>query len=133
MDYRVKCPHCGTMNDLKVDGNCSYCEKPINIPKEGMIQLYRQGSFIGMAVGYNIYLNDKPMGTLANKKSVKIPVNFGTYKLHLTCGMTEKCEDITFDITPEQPNIYLKGRIKAGFWSNKIIIEKATLESMPEE
>lgn len=131
MNYRVKCSKCGNVLDVTGSLPCPKCGNPIDINVGGMVQVYRMGSPIGVAAGYGIYLDGQPMGHLANKQSILIPVPFGNHQLHMTCGMTRRCQDLLFAVTPESPNVYAKARIKAGFWTNKIIIEFANPSDMP--
>lgn len=131
---RVKCPNCGHVMNLAGDSTCPKCSAPLSenaYRGEGMVQLYRMGSPIGVAVGYGLYLDDAPMGHLANTETVFIPVSFGQHKLHVTCGMTRKCQDLIFTVSPEKPHICAKARIKAGFWSNTVIVEEAAPSEMP--
>ncbi len=131
--YRIKCPQCGEIVDIHADQNCPKCSTPLTIQNEGMIQLYRMGSPNGMAVGYGIHLNNEPMGHLANKESIRYPLPYGSYTVHLTCGMTRRCQDLTVTLSPESPVAYLKGSIKTGFWSNTMIITPSTREEMPTD
>ena len=130
--FRFKCPKCGQVEDFAKDSTCSKCGSELKNDGEGMVQIYRMGSPIGVAVGYGIYINEKPYGHLGNKESIRIPLPYGTYKFHFTCGMTRNCDDITITLSPDKPNVYMKARIKAGFWTNKIIPELVAKEEMPE-
>lgn len=129
--FRVKCPGCGNVADLTANAPCPKCGAPLSAPGQGYLQLYRMGSPIGIALGYGIYLNSQPYGHLANQQSVVIPLACGSYTLHCTCGMTRKCQDLTFEITPEAPVVYAKARIRMGAFVNKIIIERAEKSDMP--
>lgn len=130
---RTKCPQCGELLETLGDCVCGKCGTPISFAGMGMVQIYRMGSPIGIAVGYGIYLNGQPYGHLANKQSIRIPLPFGTYTLHITCGMTRKCSDLTFTLTPQAPCAYVKARIKMGAFTNKIMIEPALPSEMPQE
>lgn len=130
--FRVKCNNCKTVLDVEnINGVCSKCGGALQTPTQGQISIYRMGSPIGIAVGYGLYLNGEPYGHIANKELVKLSLPFGTYNLHCTCGLTRRCQDLVVELTPENPIAYVKARIKAGFWTNKIIIEKANKEDMP--
>lgn len=129
--FRVKCPACGQVSDIAGDSPCSKCKNPLAVPTEGGVQIYRMGSPVGIAVGYGIYINGQPYGHLANKESVRIPLPYGIYTFHFTCGMTRRCQDVTVALTPENRVAYIKARIKMGFWTNKIIAEEAKAEDMP--
>lgn len=129
--FRVKCSSCGNVCDIASDTVCPKCKNALTIPKDGGVQIYRMGSPVGIAVGYGTYINGQPYGHIGNKESVKIPLAYGTYTFHFTCGMTRKCQDVTVEITPENRFAYIKARIKMGFWTNKIIAELVKLEDMP--
>ncbi len=131
--YRIKCPQCGNVTDIHGDQNCAKCGAALQSQNEGMLQLYRMGSPVGVAVGYGIYINGQPMGHLANAQSLFLPLPYGTYTVHFTCGMTRRCQDATVTLSPESPNAYVKAHIKMGFWTNTIFAEPATAEEMPKE
>ena len=130
MKIRVKCPTCQTVQDIFQDAPCCKCQNMLSASGEAAIQLYRMGSPIGIAVGYGIYLDGQPMGHLANKESVFIPVSAGSHNLHVTCGMTRRCNDLQINL-PAGTVAYAKARIKPGFWTNTIIVEPANKEDMP--
>lgn len=99
---RAKCPKCGELVETQANCYCGRCGTPISFAGMGMVQIYRMGSPVGIAVGYGIYLDGQPFGHIANKKSIRIPVPFGTHTLHITCGMTRRCQDLTFTLTPQR-------------------------------
>ena len=127
---RSKCPSCGNVEDVQGNGTCK-CGTPIVLPEDGVIQIYRMGSPVGVAVGFGIYLNDAPYGHLANASSIRIPVAYGHYKVHMTQGMNRRCVDQEFDITPENRFAFLKAHLKMGFFSNTIVIEQVAADQMP--
>lgn len=129
--FRIKCQNCGEVCDIAANSACPKCKAPLTLPEGGMVQIYRMGSPIGVAVGYGVYINGQPCGHIANKQSIRIPLPYGTYTFHFTCGMTRKCQDLTVTLSPDAPNAYIKARIKAGFWTNTIIAEPARPEDMP--
>ncbi len=128
---RVKCPTCGEVLNIDMNMPCPKCGTPLQAYHMAEIHLYRMGSPIGVAVGYGIYINGQPMGHLGNKESLRIPLPYGTYTIHFTCGMTRKCEDATVVLTPEMPVAYIKGSIKAGFWTNKLRATVVRRDEMP--
>lgn len=129
---RLRCPSCGEMQEIAADNTpCKKCSTPLSAVNMGVLQLYRMGSPIGVAVGYGIYLNTLPYGHVGNTETVRIALPYGTYNLHCTCGMTRKCEDFSFTLSPSVPCIYAKASIKMGFWTNKINITPARAEEMP--
>ncbi|MBR3141831.1 MAG: hypothetical protein IKF09_01635 [Clostridiales bacterium] len=123
---RIKCPSCGTVQDIEASGAaCKKCSGALILPEDGVIQIYRMGSPMGIAVGMGIYINENPMGHLANASTIKIPVAYGHYKVHMTHGTNRKCQDAEFDITPDNRVVCLKAHLKMGFISNKVIIEQS--------
>ena len=130
--YRIKCPGCGTVLNAQLPIVCGKCKTEISADLPGMIEIYRMGNFVGSAAGYGIYLNGEPMGYIGDRESVFIPVPYGTYKLHMTCGMNRKCNDPVFEITPEDSHICVKAHIKMGFIQNSIIIERVSPDTMPK-
>lgn len=130
MKIRVKCPSCQTVQDIYQDAACCKCGNPLSASGQAAIQMYRMGSPIGVAVGYGVYIDGVPMGHLANKESIFIPVTPGVHNIHVTCGMTRGCKDLQMNI-PAGQVAYVKARIKAGFWKNQMIIEPSTKEEMP--
>ena len=130
-NLRIKCPSCGNVADVPGNGNCAKCNNPLVLPEDGVIQMYRMGNPLGMAVGFGIYLNDIPMGHLANSESIRVPVSYGHYKVHMTHGMSRKGVDAEFDVTPQDRFIYLKAHIKPGFWSNTVVVERVPGDQMP--
>ncbi len=130
--FRVKCPSCGTVLNVPAGSACTKCGSGLDFEEPGMIEIYRMGNFVGSAVGYGIYLNDQPMGHVADRESVFIPVPYGTYKLHFTCGMNRKCNDPVFEVTPEDPRVCVKVHIKMGFITNKLVAERVSPDTMPK-
>ena len=128
---RIKCPSCQTVVDLPGNGPCKKCGNNVVFPEDGVIQIYRMGNPMGCAVGFGVYLNEIPMGHLGNTEQIRIPVSFGHYKLHMTHGMSRKCVDAEFDITPNERIVYLKGHLKIGLLTNTVVIEKVTADQMP--
>ena len=128
---RVKCS-CGEVMNAQPGGICSKCKKPLDIPGDAVIRLYRMGSPLGVAGGFGIYLNGEPMGHIGNKETVMLPVKYGTYTLHVAAGMNRKCQDLTCTLTPENRFANAKVWMKPGFWSNSFVIEPAAPEDMPD-
>ena len=131
---RIKCPSCGNVVDVATTGSpCAKCGNALNLPEEGMIQIYRMGSPLGVAVGMGIYINENPLGHLANTESIRIPVPYGHYKVHMTHGMNRKCKDAEFDITPENRFGFFKAHLKMGLITNTVVIKPATADQMPKD
>ena len=128
---RVKCS-CGEVTNTQPGGICPKCKKPLEIPEEAVICLYRKGSPYGVAGGFGVYINDVPMGYIGNKETVMFPVKYGTYTLHVAVGMSRKCNDYTFTLSPENRFANAKVWIKPGFWANSFVIEPATADEMPD-
>jgi hypothetical protein len=128
---RVKCS-CGEVQNTKPGSVCSKCKKPLNIPEQAVIRLYRMGSPLGVAGGFGIYINGEPMGHIGNKETVMFPVDYGTYTIHVAVGMSRKCQDLTVTLTPENRFANAKVWMKPGFWTNSFVIEPAKAEDMPD-
>lgn len=121
---RVKCPHCGEANNVySVNDACPQCKKPLGLEEEGSIYIYRQGSPYGVAGGFGLFINEQSYGHIGNKELLRIPVKYGTYNIHSAVGMSRKCRDLQVTITPENPIVYTKVYIKAGFWANSFVVE----------
>ena len=131
---RIKCPHCGDAANLKENEFiCPECDKPVQIPQEACIYLYRQGSFYGVAGGFSIYLNGEDFGSIGNKELLRIPLPYGSYNIHCAAGMSRKCRDMVVNLTPQAPVAYTKVYIKPGFWTNSFVLEPSTAEEMPQD
>ena len=132
MSLRFKCKHCSTVADVSpANPVCPKCGRAIEGYDGGFVQIYRMGSPVGIAVGYGTYINGEPYGHIANTQSVRIPLPYGTYNLHFTCGMTRKCQDVQVTLTPDSPAAYVKAHLRMGFWSHKIIAEIVDQSTMP--
>ena len=130
---RIKCPSCGNVVDVASTGSpCAKCGNALNLPEEGMIQIYRMGSPFGVAVGMGIYINENPLGHLANAESIRIPVPCGHYKVHMTHGMNRKCKDVEVDVSPAERIVYIKAHIKMGLISNTVVLEQVSGDTMPQ-
>ncbi len=121
---RIKCPHCGEANNVySVNDLCPKCGQPLGGEEEGSIYIYRQGSPYGIASGFGLYIDNQPYGHIGNKELLRIPVKFGTHNIHSAVGMSRKCRDLQVTVTPENPAVYTKVYIKAGFWANSFVVE----------
>ena len=127
---RYKCKTCNKVEEYDSADFCPKCGNKF-VNSEGMVQIYRMGSPLGVAVGYGIYINGEPYGHLGNTETTRIPLAYGTYNFHFTCGMTRKCKDVSITLSPEKPKAYIKARIKMGFWTNTIIAEEVSESDMP--
>ncbi len=129
----MKCRfRCGCGNIFNGDENtmvCPKCQKPLDTANCGAIQLYRMGSFMGMAVGMGVYIDDMPFGHLANKESVRLVVPYGPHKIHVTHTSTRNCNDPIVEVTPQMPVAFMKAHFSdMGF---KITVEPAAEKDMP--
>lgn len=118
---RLKCTKCGHIADYQSDLKCLNCGAELTNNSEGSVYIYRDPAFVGFAAGYGVYINNQPYGHIGNGETAIIPLPFGKYTVHLTCGMTRNCEDATIELTKEKPEAFVNAKIKTGFWSNKII------------
>ena len=106
---------------------CPTCGVPL--VNDGLIQMYRMGNYMGMAVGMGIYIDDVPCGHIGNKQSIRISVPFGNHKVHVTHTTTRKCNDPVYSVTPQNPCVWCKAHFSAaGF---KITVEQANPQDMP--
>ena len=132
MSLRIKCPTCGHVSDIPDTGvPCQKCGHTLNLSPDGVVQIYRMGNFNGAAVGYGVYINDQPYGHIANKQSIRIPLPYGVYKFHFTCGMTRNCEDLIITLSPNKRHVFMKAHIDMGFWKNTIRAEEVDVSEMP--
>lgn len=122
---RLKCPYCGEAFNIPSGGAavCPKCKKPLAVPNEGWLYLYRQGSPMGIAGGFGIYLNNTPYGYIGNKELLCMPLPFGTHNIHCAAGMNRGCQDMQVTLTPENPMAYAKVHMRMGFWTNSFVIE----------
>lgn len=131
--FRMRCPQCGEVLNTQHDTQCPKCRAALSVNQPSMLQLYRMGNFVGAAGGFGIYINGAPYGHIGNKESLRFPLPYGTYTLHIAVGMSRKCNDLTFTLTPEAPVIYAKTYIKPGFWTNSFGIDVVRPEDMPKD
>ena len=121
---RVKCAHCGDTNNVhSINDPCPKCRNNLGVQEDGNIYIYRKGSFVGVANGFSLYINNQPFGHIGNKELLRIPVKYGTYNIHVACGMNRKCQDLQVTISPETPVAYTRTYMKSGFCSNNFFVE----------
>lgn len=131
-ELRLKCT-CGEVINGTLGSSCPKCHKRIELPQGGLLYLYRKGSPIGIASGFGLYLNGQPYGYIGNKETLRIPLAYGSYNIHVACGMNRGCNDIVVDITPENPFAYMKVWMRPGFWTNSFVLEYSTPDEMPNK
>lgn len=134
--FRFKCPKCGTVQDVEGDARCWKCHTMVLLPRDGVIQLYRTPSCLGIGRSMEIFLNGNHLGYLGYNKTIRIPVPYGhyhvmmkflNYKLSKYKGIGLEC-----DVTPDHRIVYFKAaRCIPGFGTNTVILEPATAEEMP--
>ena len=135
--FRVKCPKCGTVQDLPGNGPCWKCHVMIGLPEDGLIWIYRMPSCGGrFGRSMEIYINGILFGYVEFNESIRIPVPYGhhhvmakfmDYKLSKYKGIGLEC-----DVTPYNRIVYLKAeRVIPGYHTNTTILEPATAEEMP--
>lgn len=124
---RYRCS-AGHVFDSKVPQTaCPTCGAPL--PSGGLIQLYRMGNMMGAAVGMGVYVDDAPLGHLANKQSIRISVPYGQHIVHVTHTTTRKCNDPVFTVSPEYPYVWCKAHFSKGGFA--ITVEQANPQDMP--
>ncbi|MBR3423996.1 MAG: zinc-ribbon domain-containing protein [Clostridia bacterium] len=124
---RYRCAGGHVFDSKIVQRTCPTCGAPL--PSGGFIQIYRMGNMIGAAVGMGIYIDDFPLGHLANKQSIRISVPYGQHKVHVTHTTTRKCNDPVFTVSPEYPYVWCKAHFSKGGFS--ITVEQANPQDMP--
>ena len=73
-----KCPRCGTVQYVKGDGPCWKCHTMVVFPKDGIIQIYRMASCMGIfGRSMEIYINGILFGYVEFNESIRIPVPYG--------------------------------------------------------
>lgn len=127
---RVKCA-CGNVMNAAPGNICPKCKRMLEFPPDAVIYIYRKGSPIGIAGGFGIYINGEPMGYIGNKETVRIPVKYGTYNIHIAAGMNRKCTDLCVTLTPQNRFAYAKVWMRMGFITNSFVLEPASAEEMP--
>ena len=128
---RVKCPNCQKVQDIN---GITTCQCGFNLePQQGTVTLYRKGHPIGAAVGAGVYINGQPFGHIGATEMVTYTLPYGTHTFHMTMGMTRRCKDIVVTLSPEHPQAYLRGAVKAGFWSNTMILTPSSPAEMPQK
>ncbi len=128
--FRVKCA-CGNVYNAVVGGFCPSCRQPSYLPPDGMISIYRKGSPYGIAAGYGIYINGVPLGHIGNRETVHIPVCYGTYNIHVAYAANRRCNDLIFNITPQNRFGCAKVWMKPGFWTNSFVLEYCYPNEIP--
>ena len=132
MLLRFKCKYCSTVSDLSpANPVCPKCGQTVEGYEGGFVQIYRMGSPVGIAVGYGTYINGEPYGHIANTQSVRIPLPYGTYNLHFTCGMTRRCQDVVVTLSPESPAAYVKAPSKWDFGPTRSSPSRSTPPPCP--
>lgn len=128
--FRIKCG-CGKVLNVVPGQPCPKCGRPAVLPTDACIYLYRKGSPFGIAGGFGVYLNGEPLGYIGNRETICIPVNYGTYNLHVAAGMNRRCNDLTFNLNPQTRIAYTKVWMRPGFFSNSFVLEYARPDEMP--
>ena len=130
--YRVKCSKCGEIINLPGSGPCPKCGALLSVDAPASISLYRMGNFVGSANGFGIYVNEVPFGAIGNRESLVLPLPYGSYKLHVVCGMNRKCNDPVVTLSPEDPRVCMKVHMKMGFVQNTFLLERVDPSTMPQ-
>lgn len=124
MKFRVKCPSCGEAFNIEgANKICPKCKNQVQFGNEACVYLYRQGSPLGVADKFGIYINNQPYGYIGNKETLCFPLPYGTYTFHAARGMNRKCKDEVITLSPENNKVYLKVYIRMGFWTNSFVFE----------
>ena len=132
---RVKCPFCGKVQDIPYNCQCRKCGKGIILPEDGVIQVYRMGNLMGMALRMRMYLNEIHLGYLGNMESIRIPVPYGHYTFRMKNPEKgiRRCYTVgvEFDITPNNRFVYLKAHSIPGAINSTVVVEQVPADQMP--
>ena len=60
-----------------------------------------------------------------------IPLPYGEHLLHIVCGMSRRCNDPVFKLSPEDPYICMKVHMVPGVFTNSFKIERVDPATMP--
>lgn len=129
-NIRYKCS-CGAVLDMKEGQTCSKCGKPLD-ENCGYYKLYRVGSPMGIAAGFGIYIDGEPYGHIGNKQTCWIRLPFGKHNVHIAAGMSRKCTDMTFELSPSHPLECAKVHMRVGAFTNSFVIEPAQNADVPD-
>lgn len=129
-NIRYKCS-CGTVQDTKEGASCSKCGKPL-ASDCGYYKLYRMGSPMGVASGFGIYIDGEPYGHIGNKQTCWIRLPYGTHNIHIAVGMSRKCNDHQFTLSPDHPLECGKVHMRVGAFKNSFVIEPAENSDVPD-
>lgn len=124
---RYRCPNGHLFDSTDGQTVCRKCGAPLQTG--GLIQLYRVGNMMGVAVGMGVYIDGLPYGYLANKQSIRLCVPYGAHKVHVTHTATRACNDPVFNVSPACPFVWCKAHFSSAGFS--ITVEQAPPESMP--
>ncbi len=130
---RVKCPACGEIVDLTRTGPCPRCGKKVEARAAGTLVLYRPRDASGSVSSYGVYLNGTPYGKIESRDVLSFPLPFGSYKVHVVCGMNRKCNDPVVTLSEAEPVVCLEVRIKMGFIQNSFVLERIDRADLPEQ
>ena len=113
--FRMKCPHCGNVVNVPQTGPCPKCGTLLDTNQPAAIAVYRMGNFMGAATGFGIYINNEPYGAIGNRETLILPLPYGSYQMHVVCGMIRRCNDPIIPLSPNDPFVCLKVHMKMGF------------------
>lgn len=130
--FRMKCPHCGNVVNVPQTDPCPKCGTLLDTNQPAAIAVYRMGNFMGAAAGFGIYINNEPYGAIGNRETLIFPLPYGSYQMHVVCGMNRRCNDPVITLSPNDPFVCLKVHMKMGFVQNSFIIERADPSTMPQ-
>lgn len=121
---RLKCPHCHKVSNVFENATiCPICHQPVDLSGAGRIYLYRQGSFLGVAGGFGIHLNNEPYGHIGNRELLCFILPYGSYNIHCAAGMNRRCRDMVVNLSPVHDTAYVKVHMNPGFISNTFVLE----------
>ena len=96
IEYRVKCPGCGHIQNAKASYTCPKCKKQfaVDFVGSGYLYYYRMGNYFSSNVAAVIWLNGEQYGGVGNTESALLPLAPGEYQLQIGIRGVKKSEVI---------------------------------------
>ena len=100
IEYRVKCPGCGHIQNAKASYTCPKCKKQfaVDFVGSGYLYYYRMGNYFSSNVAAVIWLNGEQYGGVGNTESALLPLAPGEYQLQIGIRGVKKSEVIPVQI-----------------------------------
>ncbi|MBQ6476709.1 MAG: zinc-ribbon domain-containing protein [Clostridia bacterium] len=100
IEYRVKCPSCGHIQNAKAVYTCPKCKKQqaVDFINSGYLYYYRMGNYFSSNVAAVIWLNGEQYGGVGNTESALLPLAPGEYQLQIGIRGVKKSEVIPIQV-----------------------------------